>query len=322
MSDDIPVVSVAISTHQRAHLLGRLVSALEEQTLPHDSFEVVIVDDGNSDGTDAVLQDLVRGSSLHLCVLRLDANCGPAVGRNLAWRHARAPIIAFTDDDCVPTPGWLESGVAAIRGGRRVVVGRTMPAPDQAHLLREPFTRTMKVTDARWFATCNVFYRREDLERVGGFDEGFPTPGGEDTDLGIRVCAAGVDSVFSEDALVHHDVRPSSLGATVRETLRWNGVPRLVQRHPEVRRTLLHRRIFWKRSHPPVILAALGLVASTWRRPALVLTLPWLWHRLHASPVCSNRRDRVAALPGAFVVDGLEVLVMARWGLRYRAIVL
>ena len=316
-----PRVTVAISTYQRAHLLPALLRALEQQTLPHGEFSVVIADNGATDSTADVLADLAATTPIQLTVVRAEQNRGPAVGRNLAWRAATAPIIAFTDDDCLPTPGWLEAGLRAMGEERLVCVGRTSPHPDEAHLTAGPFARTVRVDDARHFQTCNVFYRRADIDAVGGFDEAFDEPAGEDTDLGLRVVEAGAGAVFAAEAEVFHGVRPSSFRSTVRETLRWTGIPRVIRLHPH-RRDLLHRRLFWKPSHPVVMLAAVGLIVAVRRPAALLLLAPWVHHRIRTAPLSEGRRRRWLVLPGAFAIDALEVAVMVRGSVRARVLVL
>jgi hypothetical protein len=230
--------------------------------------------------------------------------------------------VAFTDDDCEPAPDWLAAGLAALDGEPRVVIGRTTPRDEELDVANQPFSRTVRVTSARFFETCNVFYRRADLERVGGFDETFSTPAGEDTDLGLRVRDGGVEPVFARDALVFHDVRPGNFAATVRETLRWVDIPRVIKLHPDDRPRLLHRRVFWKRSHPPVILALVGIALAPARPLAGLLVLPWLDYRIRKAPVCPGPRRRLLALPGALAIDALEVVVMLRGSARHDTLVL
>jgi GT2 family glycosyltransferase len=232
-------------------------------------------------------------------------------------------VVAFTDDDCCPEPEWLQAGLAAMDANRPcIAVGRTGPGPSDDHLLGLPFTRVVRNDDARFFATCNVFYARDDLEAVNGFDESFRTPAGEDTDLGLRIRALGRPALFVPDAAVHHPVRPPSFRATLRETLRWTGIPRVFARHPSSREELLHHHVFWKRSHPPTIVAGLGLVLLPRTRLAVLLLVPWLYHRLRTSPACPGPRRRFLALPGTFVIDLLEVAVMLRGSIRERTLVL
>lgn len=316
-------VTVAVSTYRRAHLLPRLVRALEAQTLAPGAFEVVVCDNASDDATSQVLAQLQASTPLALQVVRAPVNRGPGAGRELAWRAGAAPVVAFTDDDCQPDPGWLAALAACLEAGPCVAVGRTVPDPEQAHLLVD-FFRTQRVDDARFAQTCNVAYRRADLMRVGGFDAGFSTPGGEDTDLALRVEELGSPRRFVPDAVVRHDVRPTSLRATLRETLRWYDVPRLFVLHPQARGELLHRRWFWKPSHPPVLLLLAGAVtAVVTRRPGpLLLALPWVRFRTRVWPVARGPRRRWALLPGALAVDALEVGVMARGSVRHRTVVL
>jgi GT2 family glycosyltransferase len=320
-STPTPKVTVAVSTYQRAGSVLRLVKALEGQTLDRDAFEVVIADDGSTDETPAVLDELVRTSPLHITVLRSDRNRGQAVGRNRAWAAARAPVVAFTDDDCQPQPKWLEAGLEAMSHAK-IVVGRTAPPPDQQHLTAGPFARTLRVEDARFFQTANVFYWKSDLEAVGGFDETFVLSG-EDTELALRVSPAGAGAVFVPDALVYHDVRPSDFGAAARELFRWVDLPHVIALHPD-RRDLLHRRYFWRAAHPPVLLAMAGMAGALLRRnPALLLlVLPWIRHRVQVAPLSWGPRRRWIVLPAAFVLDFLEVAVMVRGSIRHRALVL
>jgi GT2 family glycosyltransferase len=304
-------VAVCVATHGRAGLLPRLVAALEAQTLDPDRFEVVIVDDGSPDATGDVLDDLAARSPLRLRVLRLPTRGGPAAARNLAWRSTGARVVAFTDDDCVPVPGWLEAGLAAL-GGAKMVVGRTAPPPEQLDLVG----RVVAVESVRFFETCNVFYRRTDLGAVGGFEEGFRRPSGEDTHLGLSVVGLGVEPVFCPGALVHHDVRKGRLGETLRETTRWVDLPLVLRRHPSARRELTHRWVFWKPTHPPALLAAAGLLLGLRWRPVLLLLTPWIHHRLRVTAT------RPGALPGALAVDLAELAVMARGSVRHRTVLL
>ena len=315
-----PVVSVVVATYRRPALLPRLVDALERQTVDARSIQLVLVDDASPDDTPAVVADLAARTPLALTTLRLPRNGGPAAARNAGWAAATADVVAFTDDDCVPSPGWLAAGLAALDEGT-VVAGRTIPDPAQLGQLG-PFSRTIRAEDGRFVQTCNAFYRRADLVELDGFDGRMRT--GEDTDLALRATERGRRVVYAPDALVHHDVRPSSLRATLRETLRWTDLPVVVRRHPQIRDTLLHRRIWWKASHPSAAAAIAGIATALVgrRMTPLALTLPWLRHRLLVAPIAPRPVDRLVTLPGAFAVDALEVAVMARASVEHRSVLL
>jgi glycosyltransferase involved in cell wall biosynthesis len=322
-----PAVAVVIATYRRAELLPRLVAALGAQhSAP--SYEVVIVDDCSPDDTASVLTGLATQAPFPLTVLRQERNAGPAAARNRGWRATTAPLVAFTDDDCVPQPGWLAAIVRAL-ADTDVAQGRTTPDPEQAQM-HGPFSRTLNVPAMDgFFQTCNIGYRREWLERLDGFDEDFRFPMAEDTDLAWRALEQGADAVFVEDALVHHDVRESSALVAIKDSARWESVVLIVSKHPEIR-TKLHSTWFWKAAHAPALMALAGLLLAMptgdarRRLAGLALAAPYVKHRLVDSPLpnTSSRRRRLRLLPAALAVDLAEVAVLARASARYKRLVL
>jgi GT2 family glycosyltransferase len=315
--------TVAVSTYRRTERLTRLLHALAAQTLPSSRFDVVVYDDASGDGTADAARDLAATLPYPLRVLEGNVNRGPAFGRNQAWRAATADIVAFIDDDCVPDPDWLRAGLERFADPEVVaVVGRVEPAREQLANLG-PYARTLSVHDARFFATANCFYRRSGLETSDGFDERFRRAAGEDTDLGLRVLAQGGRVDYAEDALVHHDIRPSELRAAASEAWRkWIDLALVVRKHPEIRATLLYCRLFWKPSHAWLLLAVAGAVGAAVLWPWLaLLALPYLNHRVRTAPLARGMRA-FAALPGAVLIDLLEIGTMIRSTIRYRTLIL
>ena len=326
MEESPPAVSVVCSTFQRAQKLAPFFAALEAQTLDPDTFEVVIVDDGSKDDTGAVLEQLAANSKLRTRIVSFDENQGRARGRNAGWRAATAPVVAFTDDDCAPEPQWLEAGLKAVaQTNATVVVGRTDPNPAQLHNTGA-FSRTQRVNESsgtRYFHTCNIFYRRDALEELGGFDIGFRFKGGEDTDLGWRLLERGGTVAFADDAVVLHDVSKSSYRAALREAATWLDIPRVTRLHPVKARPMLVHRLFWKKTHELVIVAAGGIVfAALVRNPIpLLAVIPWVNFRLRKWPIVKDAR-RVLFLPHAFLIDVVEVTAMVRGSIINRVLVL
>ena len=315
-------VSVVVATYRRADRLERLFAALAEQT--HTDFELVVVDDASRDGTEARLAELARRSPYEVRVVVRERNGGPAAARQEGWRLARHDIVAFTDDDCVPRPGWLAGLVAASPPGA-VVVGRTVAAPSQEHR-RGVFSRTVEVSDATYAQTCNVAYPRALLERLGGFDVRLRT--GEDTDLALRAREVGAEVRFAPEAVVEHDVRPSRWRSAMREAWSWSDLPGVVKKHPAVRRDLLHHRIWWKPTHPLAVVAGAGVVGAAVQAGrgsvpwAAVLVAPWVHRRLSTARPPVGPRRFVASLPAQLAVDLAEVGAMARGSVRHRTFVL
>ena len=310
-----PVVSVVCATYRRPQALARMLAALAAQDLD-EPFEVIVSDDGSGDLTET--RAIVAASPLDVRLLEHPTNRGPAAARNDAWRAARAELIAFTDDDCQPTPGWLRAGLRRLREGGVVVVGRVQPDPAQKD--REgPWSRSLTVRDVRFMQTANVFYAKSDVAAVDGFDEIFRN-GGEDTDMGLRVLEQlGRRAVFEPDALALHDVHVGTARQLARSSVkRWTDIPLILRRHPEMR-DLVHHKLFWKRTHPATLLALVGIAAMPLQPLSAVLVTPWLVDTGWRRPL---RGSRLRTLPGTFLVDTAEVVGCVRGSIRHRSLLL
>lgn len=306
-----PAVSVVCATYRRPEAVARLLAALADQDLGRP-FEVVLVDDGSGPESVAALEGVVRGARVDVRLLVQERNGGAASARNAGWRAARADVVAFTDDDCQPSPGWLRAGLAALAPGTGVVVGRVLPDPEQTPPPGS-WSRSLVVEDTRWFQTANAFYRTADLARVGGFDRRLAR-GGEDTDLGLRVLREVGPAVFAAEALVLHDVRVLSPWRLARESAtRWVDLPLVLKKHPALRATAVHRRVFWKPSHPATLAAVAGLALAPWQPAALLLAVGW--------PL-ARRGTPVRRLPATFLVDAAEVLACVRGSVKHRSVLL
>ena len=323
-------VTVVAATHNRADRLAALLDALRAQTLGRERFDVVIVDDASSDATVQVLADAQARGDLALTVLRHEQGRGPAAARNAGWRAARAPVIAFTDDDCRPSPAWLEAGLAAMaataNGSREAIVqGMTEPDPQEADRLG-PFTRSLNVRELdHWYATANMFYSRATLERLDGFDEvTFSRPGGEDTDLAWRALADGVPSAFSADAKVWHAVHELGPLRRLRFATRWDETMAVFGRYPELRRQTLIRGLFWKESHYHLARTIAGLLLPgrlrlaggyfAWRYALL------LWRRAHWHG--DGKGGGPLLVPYYLAENAIELATAVRGAVRYRTAVL
>jgi glycosyltransferase involved in cell wall biosynthesis len=303
-----PEVSVVVATRDRPARLAALVDALAVQA-GVDS-EAIVVDDGSEERVP---------ERPALRVVRLDRSRGPAAARNAGWPLARAPLVAFTDDDCVPAPGWLRALVAAHRRAPGAVLqGRTEPHPAELHRLGA-FSRSQLVTGLGvHFQACNIAYPRQLLEQLGGFDESFAHYA-EDADLAWRALGGGAEAEFVPDALVHHAVHDAGALALLRDAPRWSGAVRCFARHPDMRSAFRHR-VFWRASHEDLLLAAagLGLRART-RGASLALCLPYL-RRMRTQH--GSWPGTLAALPAHAVIDLAEIGAMLRGSVRFRTLVL
>ncbi len=323
-STSAPAISVVVPTRDRPLHLRWLLNALVEQTLDPGSFEVIVCHDSRGPDTEELLRThqlaaagTLRWMSLPAGTLRAGAK------RNLGWRAARAPVIAFTDDDCRPPPEWLERALAAAHADPDAIVqGATKPDPDELQIaLRAPRARTQDIDPPSvWAQTCNILYPRELLERLGGFAE--LVDSGEDTDLAQRGIEAGVRYLAAPGVLTYHAVHTGGLPAMLRAAPRWEPIPWLVRRHPRLRRECT-AGLFWRESHGWMLVALAGVTLG--RRGPIrgLLALPWAVRAAHDYGAGPRGRARAALeLPGQALIDLVEIGVLLRGSLRYRALVL
>jgi GT2 family glycosyltransferase len=318
-------VSVVVPSHGRRLRLRWLLNALEDQTLPFEDYEVIVVHDYDDRDTRDVIERHPLSEAGVLRHIRIEPGTGSASRqRNLGWRNATARHVAFTDDDCRPAPAWLAELLRVSEEHPAAIVqGATRSDPLEVEVFAAPHTRSLHVDPPGPFAqTCNIVYPRDALERVNGFDEGFPAPAAEDLDLALRVRAHGLDYLGAPDAIVFHCVESFSIFGMIRLNLKWGDTPYLVKRHPSVREGY-RWRVFWRESHFRLLVAVAGLFASRRYRLALALMCPYA-HLAITKRGPGKRRTLVSALeiPGKVVVDAAEVATLVRGSVRYRCLVL
>ena len=281
-----PIVTVVVPAHNAEAMLPALFDALNRTQLDRP-WEVVLVDDGSSDRTARVARE--RGAT----VVALDGQGGPARARNAGLDAARAPLIAFTDADCEPTPGWLAAIVSGLERAE-IATGPVLPVEG---VPVGPFRRTLRITrESPMFETANLGVRRATAEQIGGFQPFTPpTDGrrvglrptvdqghfGEDASFGWRARRAGARTTFVEEAVVHHAVFGRGPRGYIAERWRLRFFPSLVREFPELRAELFLRYFLTRRS-ALFDLALVGLVlAAALRRPALLTTAaPYLTQTL------------------------------------------
>ena len=211
-----PSISVVVPTRDRVASLSATLDSLNCQQDARP-FELIVVDDGSTDGTGAFLAArAAQGAIVHV----RGEGRGAAAARNAGIRRARGEIIACTDDDCEVPPDWVARLRDLLRQtGAGAVGGRAVAAPDAARPARISQAITNGIARAlndrgrsRFLTSNNVAYRAATLRAVGLFDEGFPGAGGEDRDLHARLQARGERLVYAADIVVTHHPRMSWAG--------------------------------------------------------------------------------------------------------------
>ncbi len=199
------MISVVIPAYNAAETLGSCLDALLAQVPAcPQPVEVIVVDDGSSDGTAAVAR------TCGVTVIE-QVNQGPAAARNAGVQHAAGEIVLFTDSDCVPAPGWLQAmsdalacpEVVGAKGAyltrQRALVARFVQIEYEDRYDRMRRTPTIDFID-----TYSAGYRRDVFLENHGFDTIFATASVEDQEFSFRLAQKGYRLVFVPAARVFH----------------------------------------------------------------------------------------------------------------------
>ena len=258
MSAPSPLVSVVIPTHNRRDMLERVLDSLARQTLPPDSYEVIVVDDGSTDGTPEVAN---LAFPYRLRYVRQD-NRGPAAARNNGANHAYGNMLLFLDDDIVASPDLVKehivtqlrypSGVIVIGETKTVLPPAAGPfgrlavssnSPDGATLAR--YTNGEGRLPGTFCLSGNMSVQMEVFRLLGMFAEDLlGTASGwsrwEDVELGWRAEKSGIPIAYAPRAVgYHHDYAAANLQVSCRRmTAVSMTAPWLFKRHPDIQSRL------------------------------------------------------------------------------------
>jgi glycosyltransferase involved in cell wall biosynthesis len=275
------LMSAVVPTCNRPDLLERCLAALVNQQFDPTRFEILIVDDGPSDATRAVVEKWMAQTATvgpRIFYIPSDGPHGPAAARNRGWHAARGTVIAFTDDDTIPYPDWLAKGLAAFDGAAQVVRGRiVMPLAG----LPTDYERDAKGLETAEFVTANCFCLKRVLEDLGGFDERFRYAWREDSDLHFRLLQADVDIRQAPEAVVEHPIRPARWGVSISQQKKIQFDALLYKKHPRLYRERIRASARW--DYYAIVACLFAMVAAlVWRQPATGLVAGACWFLLTA----------------------------------------
>jgi glycosyltransferase involved in cell wall biosynthesis len=216
-----PRLSVVIPTSDRCEILRLCLAHIEAQSLSRDAFEVIVVDDGSTDGTHIFLNEYTPGFAFRH--FRKDTRGGPAQARNVGILAAKGDIVLFLNDDALLEPDGLrvhlETHLAAKDIGVSVLGRFELPQSFRSHLWGYTLTNSDLVFDygalrtdtlygGGYYYTCNISTPRKALLEVGLFDESFTGKywGAEDIEIGHRLAhlAPPVGILFREGCAAEH----------------------------------------------------------------------------------------------------------------------
>lgn len=284
-------VSVIVPARNRSEELQRCLEALTEQDFPREKFEVIVCDDGSEEDLRAIVIGF-RQDGFNVHYARQEPK-GPAAARNLGIARSRGEVVAMTDSDTLPDRAWLRKLWESLDANPdAVAVEGKVIANNEGEF--DPLGEGPSNSSGGVYLTCNCAYRRGVLVRIGGFDETFPYPAYEDTELAARAQTLG-RIVWAPEAVVIHPQRPLTLRTLMKKLRHWEFVllmgyrygylawSRYPVRYPRVRVVLLsvislplakfRTAMKWipRRPGDAIKLAGLGVAESV---GALILVAP------------------------------------------------
>lgn len=271
MSDIL--ISVVIPTRNHKPLITRLLRSITSQSISPSRYEIIVVDDGSTDGTQEFLREAKLPCALE--VLHGD-RVGPPRARNSGAERARASIVAFMDDDVVLRGDCFERAVRYFDDPSVGVV--------ETNLLIEGSDRPLqREASAQGFVTAAIFFRKDSLAAIDGFDPDFfdPATGNffrDDSDLGFRVVKAGYRTLKPDDVVAWHPVLFPTVKSSFAHARRYMFDPLLYRKHPKLFRRYVERKkvgpfSFGRPMHYSCLFYLLCLVAAI---VALAMNWPWI----------------------------------------------
>ena len=209
------LITVVVPTYRRPALLQKCITALASQRFDKEAYEVIIVTDGPDELTQQAVAQWTNKNVAAVRCISLPEKKGPAAARNAGWEQANGVMVAFTDDDCLPDPLWLDAIWGAychedeVAFTGKIIVPVTHPPTD--------FARNTQGLESAAFVTANCACTKRALEIVRGFDEQFTMAWREDSDLEFKLLQHDIDIRRIESAVVVHPVRKAPWGVSMKE---------------------------------------------------------------------------------------------------------
>ncbi len=204
--------SVIVCSYNGSRWIGECLDALAAQKLAKDVYEVIVVDDGSTDGLSGVVRPYEKKYP-NFRLISYTPNRGLSAARNIGWQNASGEIIYYIDDDAVADPDWVDrlasryisDNIAGVGGYPRAYFENSLyTIYDIAKCKLEYGDNAEVLNDNNWGSGgCNMSLRRSVLEEVGGFDPRFRAVA-DDADINRRIAERGYRLICAADITVRH----------------------------------------------------------------------------------------------------------------------
>lgn len=254
-------ISVIIPTYQRPELLKRCIGALLKQSFSQDEYEIIVISDGPDNSAEKVAKSLAKNAKTQIKYLSTEIKKGPAAARNLGWMSAKGNLIAFTDDDCIPSYTWLSDIWKAYNEEEEIAFTGKVTVPIPA----EPTDYELNLfhLETAEFVTANCACTKMALLKTGGFDERFQIAWREDSDLHFKLIEHHIP-IKPIRAVVEHPVRKAPWGISIKEQKKGIFNALLYKKHPILYRERIKPAPSWNYYFMVlfVIVAIIGLISN------------------------------------------------------------
>ena len=220
--------TVIIVTFNRKNILADTLNHLNQQEGAYGtSFEVIVVDDGSTDGTQEYIQEEIATKKYHYHLSYFNTGLtnvyGVCIARNMGIKNARGKYLLFLDDDCIPHKNWVHAHVTMLEVGEEVLVGYISHKRKQLEeeipiTIDNPVMQRLKQqsqnNNLAELLSGNLALSRKCIERAGMFDERFAqynAYGYDDIEFGHRIIIGGFTLRFNQNAIVYTRVKDSSI---------------------------------------------------------------------------------------------------------------
>lgn len=196
--------SIVIPAYNEAEMIEATLQSLSQQTITRDRYEIIVVDNGSTDGT-----PLLAKKYADLVLIKTTGNVGSV--RNHGVKNSRSNIIVCTDADCLFDRDWLEKGLKLLDSNSNSVLGGGLKTPVSANWVEKKWllNPSGKVSQQNSLMGSSIFIRKDHFKLVNGFDE-FVTSG-EDSKISETLTAGKVNILISPELSVIHSGGPKTL---------------------------------------------------------------------------------------------------------------
>ncbi|MBP1910304.1 glycosyltransferase [Methanolobus bombayensis] len=321
-------VSVVIPTRNRCHSLKETLECLLKQTYSHDKYEIIVCNDNSSDDTEKIVKDLIEKNICNLRYFKIESDIeGPAKVRNFGIINAQAPIIGFTDDDCILPNNWIELAMQRFKENPGIcgLYGKVVTFGTCKDKKFKIARRVDVLEDNGSYVTPNVFYKKDILVDVGMFDLEMRYL--QDIELGWKVRKKG-PILFEPLLLVHHKVHCASIKNYLKRQKKHQYWVLMYKKHPEnlekdglMLGHVYNKSVFLVLSL--VLVPFIFAVIPDLLFPFLCLSfLLYLWAHVLVDKNIKKYPLRILLFPRFVIADIIRFLVSIKASIKYRFLVL